>query len=544
MKNDTVVSLKDVLSLDLFNKCQILTKEDQIDQGVQSINVMLDVEIIEWLEANQIILTTGKIFEKETTEQMVSLFEAIAQKGVSAVFIKINPYISQLPLEVIEVCNDNHLAVIDLDYEVTFTDIFTEVYHEMFSKQTSVLQRVETLHKDTMNVVVNGGNIEDVLKSIHKTISAPVFVRDYYFEDTYFLKDYFEDDYALLYENIDSSIFDSKNNKMIVDRMAYKEEVVERLVIPIFVKNKVHGHIVAYGKESPFTNYDQLGLETASNIIALEFLKKISVQEVENKYKIEFFDDLISMDEIRRSKAIDRAGNFRFAENAYYVILDIDLQMPSHLSEADLVFKAAYLIEMICKDLGRSYMILNKSDSIYILVMLKEGENLSVVKRYVEYIYDILSSKIKKGQTSIGAGRIYQGLSQVHLSLNDATKALEAAKYYLPDHQVYFEEMGIYKILSQPSIQNELSLFYKDTLEKLVQYDTRKDTELVKTLEVYFECNGNLKKMSESLFTHYNTILYRLNRIQDILQLTLDNEEQRYAIHTALKFNRMRHQSS
>ena len=236
---------------------------------------------------------------------------------------------------------------------------------------------------------------------------------------------------------------------------------------------------------------------------------------------------------------MERASNFRFSENANFIILNIDVLCKTNADETEKTLKAAYLIELICKDMGRSYMILNKSDHIYILIMLKEGETIQVVKRYTKYIYEILKSKMKKYQTKIGAGRIYKGLINVHKSLEDATKSLEAAVNYIGEDVVYFEEMGIYKILSQTSLKSELEIFYKDTLEPLVAYDLRKDTELVKTLEVYFECNGNLKKMSESLFTHYNTILYRLGRIQEIVNMDIEKEEDRFAIQTALKVHKI-----
>lgn len=540
MINESNVLLKEVLELSLFESSKLLTTHEDLTTQVSSVNVMLDKEIIDWIgQDGQIILTTGQIFEKLSIAEQIDLFKAIAGKKVAAVFIKITPYIKELSSEVLAVCTEIGLPVLDLDYQVSFTEIFSTVYSLMFARQSAVLQRVENLHKDTMNVVVSGGNIDDILKSIQKTITSPVFIRDYYFEDTYFIKNAFEDDYALLYENIEGIQLDGKNSKLIWDTVPFKDTEIERLIVPIFVKNQVFGHIVTYGKEHAISSYDKLGLEGASNIIALEFLKKISVQEVENKYKLEFFDDLISLDEIRRTKAVERASNFRFSEGAYYVIMDINVYSKQTADESEKALKIAYLIEMICKDMGRAYMILNKSDRIFLLVMLKEGEGTPIVRRYVKYIYEVLKSKMKKYQTQIGVGRIYKGLNQVHKSLQDASKALEASMYYIGEDIVLFEEMGIYKILSNSAIKSELEIFYKDILEPLALYDQRKDTELVKTLEVYFECNGNLKKMSEQLYTHYNTVLYRLSRIQEIMKMDLEKEESRFAAQTALKVHKI-----
>ncbi len=50
-----------------------------------------------------------------------------------------------------------------------------------------------------------------------------------------------------------------------------------------------------------------------------------------------------------------------------------------------------------------------------------------------------------------------------------------------------------------------------------------------------FETNGKSEKMSEVLYTHYNTVLYRINRIQEITAKDLDCEYDRYGLQTALK---------
>lgn len=85
----------------------------------------------------------------------------------------------------------------------------------------------------------------------------------------------------------------------------------------------------------------------------------------------------------------------------------------------------------------------------------------------------------------------------------------------------------------------ELEDFYKTTLKPLVDYDEKRSTELVKTLEAYFTCNGNLTKMSENLYTHYNTVLYRINRIKEITGLNLDDPNDRLNLEIALKIREL-----
>lgn len=530
------LTLKEVLEFPLFETSKRLT-QGVPRAGVSSVNIMLDKEILNWIEQDgQILLMTGEILEPMPLDRQIALFKAVAAKGVVAIFIKISPYLDALHEDLVSACNELKVQLLDLDYRVSFTDIFAQIYDGKFKKQNAILRRVETLHKDTMQVMTNGGGIEDILRSVHKTIDAPIFVRDYYFENTYYLKDVFQEDYEHLFENIESTHLEGKQPKIIWDRIAYKGKEIPRLMVPVLVKNKPFGHVVMYGRENEISNYDKLGLEATSNIIALEFLKTISVQEVDNQYRVEFFDDLISGDPMRRAKAIEKAQSFRLSEHSNYVGMELRL---TGKSNADRNLKLTYLIELICKDMGRPYMIVNRAEHIYLLLPMKEGETIETARQYGQRILTFLAGKIKRQAIHVGIGRIHKGLCLLYKSITEAEKALDAALHYMGAPLMAFDDLGIYKIFSQEAVREELSLFYADMLGALQRYDARKETELVKTLEAYFACNGNLKKMSQMLFTHYNTVLYRLGRIQAIADIHLEDEEQRYAVQTALKIGKV-----
>ena len=54
------------------------------------------------------------------------------------------------------------------------------------------------------------------------------------------------------------------------------------------------------------------------------------------------------------------------------------------------------------------------------------------------------------------------------------------------------------------------------------------------TLDYYFEYFGNIKRISEEMFTHYNTISYRIKNIQELTGLDLHNREDHFLLETAL----------
>jgi purine catabolism regulator len=142
-------------------------------------------------------------------------------------------------------------------------------------------------------------------------------------------------------------------------------------------------------------------------------------------------------------------------------------------------------------------------------------------------------------EIKIGVGRVYRHLDNVDKSFQEAVRTVRIGKAITCKEIITFDELGIFKILSQDSLVEELEDFYNTTLKPLVNYDEKKSTELVKTLDVYFKNNGNLTRISEQMFAHYNTILYRMSRIGEITNMDLENPNHRLNLEIAIKIKEL-----
>lgn len=204
------------------------------------------------------------------------------------------------------------------------------------------------------------------------------------------------------------------------------------------------------------------------------------------------------------------------------------------------ISKVMYLIDQHCESKELVYLVANRKSHVNLVLMFKDANNhLETLKQAYKDLDRVLSKRAGNIKYVMGVGRIYQGMDKIYKSLMDAQKAVSASEHFVDTRIIEFDALGIYKIFSQAELKDELLDFYEKTLAALVRYDERKDTELVKTLQIYYSCNGNLKKMSEKLFTHYNTVLYRVHRIQEILNCNLDDEQERFSLQTALKIMEM-----
>lgn len=548
MNEKVGISLSKIISSGYLGESKFLTGKKLLERIVTKTNVIVDPDILEWSNAGEFILSTGYFFKDSPIEVQKKIIREMAKIKVSALGIKVKPYLKSINQEVLDLAEALNFPMIAIDHNISFNDIMIPILQDIYDEQSKIIRKVEIIHKDNMNVVLKGGGVKDILKSLSKTMRNPIYVVDHHFEEVIEQSSLEKDKALEIREEIQKYFEGKKNNKMIsktTQRSIFiNGKEIKQLMVPIMVKSNVYGHLITFGINHELTRFDILNLESSANVMALEFLKRLSVQDVENKYKAEFFEDLISFDKKRIQKAIERSGHYGFYKDAYYLVIQIDVLNDIETIDkeylAQVINKSIYLINLICKDKKRAFLISNKGSSINILIMYEN--DLKIKKRtmtLVKNINQVLKSKISNLHNVIGVGRSYKGLDSVYKSLDDAVKSVEAYGNYSNDEIIFFEDLGIYKIFCHEELRDELVGFYNVNLKNLVAYDLKRDANLVKTLNMYFEKNGNLKKMSEALFTHYNTILYRMKRIQEICEIDINNRRERYDIETALEIHKI-----
>ncbi len=549
MLKETGISIKEALEMDCLKACKLIAGFEGYNNVIYRVNIMADSEILNWVSEDELLLTTAYFFKATEIEKQLEFIRELKKRKLAGIAIKIYPYLDRLPKEVLELANELKFPIIELDYAIPFTDIMGPIFKKIFNKQALLLQKVEDVHNNLMNIILTGGEVKDIVTTLSKTLGNPIMVINNYFDESIYDDEFYPFDYNELTIRIEkllsNNVYNQSLNKTYSCNMKIDDRAYDIVMVPIVLKNSVYGHIIAVAAEKSVTSFDIVSIETASTIIALEFLKRMSIQDVENRYTAEFFEDIISLDKKRKEKAIERAKYYKFDPQAYFNIINIHFnqKMPSITSEYDFnqyKNKGIYLINKICKDEACKYLITSKGKSIIIMFMWNKNKKIKdKINDIVQNIDKSINEKMSFIEYSIGIGRVYKGLENVYKSLKDADKAIEARKTFVNETVIDFDNLGIYKIFCHDNLRDELQKFYQSTLLPLCQYDEKRDTELVKTLEVYFEMNGNLKKMSEHLYTHYNTILYRINRISEITNMDLDDERDRFSLETALKIKKI-----
>ena len=142
---------------------------------------------------------------------------------------------------------------------------------------------------------------------------------------------------------------------------------------------------------------------------------------------------------------------------------------------------------------------------------------------------------------SIGIGNLCQSISDYRRGFAEASEALQMGQNLNQDGGVtHFNDLGVYRYLYKIARMDDLRDMYQDQVARIANYDRRKGTDLLDTLETYLECAGNLTKTSNRLFVHRNTLIQRLERLQSLCDIDLQERSNWLTLQVAIKVFKLR----
>ncbi len=133
----------------------------------------------------------------------------------------------------------------------------------------------------------------------------------------------------------------------------------------------------------------------------------------------------------------------------------------------------------------------------------------------------------------IGMGEAEDCLEKVKFSFNNGINAVKlATKQGLNFFR--FKDLGFYQVLLSIDDIDLLKRLEKEYLGDLVRYDEENGGELLPTLEKYIEFDRRVNDVADAMFTHRNTINYRIKKIKEIISLDLTNSDDIFLLKMAI----------
>ena len=138
----------------------------------------------------------------------------------------------------------------------------------------------------------------------------------------------------------------------------------------------------------------------------------------------------------------------------------------------------------------------------------------------------------------VGIGSLRMDISQMSVSYY---RARAAARIAMKERcsVVQFDECGLNRLLYMTSDPDILREMEEETLAVLEAYDAKHHASYVETLECYLRHNGSIQAVAEEMYTHRNTVLYRIGNIKKLLNTSLETPEERLPYQIAFYIRKM-----
>jgi len=272
--------------------------------------------------------------------------------------------------------------------------------------------------------------------------------------------------------------------------------------LPITFHDKVVGVIGITGAPLEIRNYGELVKMAAEMILQQAFL--IEEMQWDERLKEELVTKLLDGMESFDSLYLDRSKR-----------LGMDLTIPRTviIIAAD---DTAKLLKALRLKLSKDDLCVIKNQYVILLkrVELKNGvwnqfATISELERWATHLeyYEGLAVKFF-------LGTYHSGLKGISIAYQEAVHSLKVGKKLYPDKTIYFAEDSKLPIFLSQAKELGLAVKFGTYIDRLKQSD--KKGELLETLLMYVEEDGDGNKVAERLFIHRNTLRYRLERISEL----------------------------
>lgn len=551
MQANLGIKLCQLIEGDEYKDIHVLSGHGGLDQYVKSVNVMEVPDVIDWVSEGELILTTAYSI-REDIEMLNDLIPRLKAKRVAGMAIKVKRYIEDIPESVIETSNREDFPLLTLPIEVAFGDLMAKLLMKILNRQTDLLLEMDRFNNNVKDIMLRGGDLHEITKMMAELTKTPLAITEDIFNDYVVVAD------RSLKPELEQIVVSSTTKtdrsekkqwtrtRQVKDQVAGREVI--RWIIPIYSSETFYGQVFIWDLENTIPRRILAMVENATSLIALNSSRKLSVYENENKHKIEFIEDLLSDNEREKKRAIDKAAYFGFNHGKTYSVVivktnELNLEVTLTPNNSRILKQLEAKLITVVRRIHRIYegQLLHalKTDRLIFLLgfdfTLTPDDIRQRTEEFAEKIDGLMKQEGLLERITIGIGRPYSDYRELSSSYREASRALQKLELSHQQHIAHFEDLGIYRILSHEMIRSDIVQFAQEFLAPLIQYDKERDSQLVDTLRAYLECGRNIKRVSEVMFTHYNTVNYRLHRIKEIAQIDLDDADTMLHLHLAVK---------
>ncbi|HSF26913.1 MAG TPA: PucR family transcriptional regulator ligand-binding domain-containing protein [Actinomycetes bacterium] len=519
--------LRAVLQSASLAGARVLAGAAGLDRVVSRVNVMEVPDILPWVKPDELLLTTGYPL-RESAHELPELVTALHERGLAALAVKLGRYLQDLPAAMLERADELGLPIVRLPDDIAFDDVLNPVLTDVLNRQAAMLASSEAVHRALVQIVLAGGGLDEVCSELSRLLDAVVFVTS-------------PDGRILAQAGAPEAIEAATSAPCFDASGRFRTEFERRgisthegldgshALVPVVAGSLDHGRLVAVA-ERMLDASDIHALEGASTVAALAITKSLAVRAVEEKYRGDFLRDVLAGRAGSPGDVVAHAAGLGWDLDRPVAVLvaELDPVVGSPLSRSvdGLAlrpvrerFTTAWQSVLAARDPFAA--VAGFSKEVVAVIGAPPGRDL---ERAVRELTAAVSGDGGGGRRSFSTGvsRVVSAPGTDRGALpgayEQARTAVRVGRHlHGAGALAHFDGLGVLRLLSLIPDGHEIDAFVAETLGRLADLEDAEATDLRRTLRVLLDHNLNVAEAARMLHFHYNTLRYRIGKLEGML---------------------------
>ncbi|MCP3028426.1 PucR family transcriptional regulator [Halobacillus sp. A5] len=535
------MKVAEIVDVPALKRCEVIAGAEGTNREILHVNMMDAPDIARFLKPNELLVTTA-YHVKDQPDLLTELIIEMNKQGCAALGIKTKRFIEKVPEDIKQLADELSFPIIELPASSSLGDIVNQTLSSILDKRTNELRFAIETHKQFSHHIMSGKGIQQLLRRLGEMVNAPVALLDQYAKTVSMSSPQLNLSPAAreLYARGSQAPF-MKNPyftfSTIEDKKTYS-------VFSVFTQDKKAGFLVVCRNIQTDDHAALLTIEQATNVISFELIKENALKQYSRRVRNEFFLNFTEGMYSSQEEIINRAKEFKLENERYYYCAigklsprDFEGSYTQSQFETDNIYE--YIEEELIQ-FSISTHLFTRGDLCILLFQVDSSaqEHQEYVRNSLQFVQSNVYSRF--GRTiSFGISNVSRQFLNVNKAFKEAHDALDSgwmsgAEGFIQTYRTK-DVLELLRVISE----EDLTEFYEYALQQLASHKGDEDGTLLHTLFVYLETHCQISETAKRLFVHRNTVVYRLEKCEELLGSKLNDAETTLQVRLALRIKKM-----
>ncbi|EHG5966081.1 PucR family transcriptional regulator [Enterococcus faecalis] len=536
--------LAEVLALPRFSDLQLLSSHSNLTQPLESVEITETPDVADFIPKNVMILTTAMIY-KDDQEKLKPFIDSLKQAECTALGIKVGRFLDEISPEIAAYASAVDLPLIKIPSTQPLGGLLHEIVGYLRDSKTEQMSVAFDIQKRFSTLLMQDVDATRFIAEFAKILNAPIILlspwqqviahSNYFYGNQksaeFFIKQLSKDHFQQLAQE-----------KKIFRLQDERQENIQVAGFPIRVNDYFPYYLLVLSPEQIPYPISEFAIDQAILVLTFMLFKNQKIAESFEHLKTDFLDRLLDTHQEALSKHqnwLELWKNYRLINSDYYQLAIVygvtkpenETHIRYQQAEGQLIFQ--WLKEQLPEILPDVALFKLKNQNKSILIFQsKKNDHLMILQNLAERLQQALPITIH-----FALGNAYENLEDLPNSYIEASSTLEASLHaQKPATVQLFHPKGLAGLFEKIGTE-DVEYFCQQQLKELAYPTEPTLQELRKTLKVFLDFNCEITKTANALYLHRNTIKYRMNQCEKLLDTSIQEPETSLLLRVALELS-------